>query len=109
MTATQESACPVAAALALVLAEVLGLGLPDPSYITVNPGCADSVFTPAFGLQFSRTPEGRKALAAWAAHFGVTVCSTLAPEDRRPGQIHDSAFFSASGVRFHAYGYFDKP
>jgi len=108
VTATQEDARPVAAALAVVLAEVLGLDLPDPTYITVSPGCT---VVEQIGIQFTTLPEAdaRAALEAWAAHFGTAVHTRPAPTDENPREVFSDVKFTVSGVAFHAYGYFTGP
>lgn len=109
MTCTQDAAAGVvAAALAVVLAEVLSLGLPDPNYITISPGLgSDGV--PAVNLQFSRVPDARRALEAWAGHFGGTVRTRPAPTDTDPREMFCDFRFAVSGVLLQAYGYFTGP
>jgi hypothetical protein len=82
----------VAASLALVLADVLGLGLPDPRYISVHPRYAH------VSLQFDG-PDEIAHVTAWADSFGVP----LATNTDDPAKTWRSADFTRSGVEFHAY------
>ena len=87
-----ETASPVAADLALALAAVLGLGLPDPRYISVHPRFA------AISLQFDG-PDEVADLTAWADSFGVPVDT----DTSNPAKTWRTADFTRSGVSFHAY------
>jgi hypothetical protein len=90
MTTTAETTN--ASSLALVLADVLGLGLPDPRYISVHPWC-NSV-----SLQFDG-PSEVADVTAWANSFGVP----LATDTRDPSETWRTADFGHSGISFHAY------
>jgi hypothetical protein len=95
MDSLTQTASPVAAALALALADVLGLGLPEPSHVTIWPWAADSAYTSAVDLWFTG-PERFTEMDAWAARFGVPVIS------KEPGVRCARAEFTHSGVRFEA-------
>lgn len=100
MNAPPAASARDAAFLALVLADALKLGLPDPDYITLSPWLADSTSTPAVGFQFNdrngRDPLPR--LRAWARRFGADVSAKPRPS----GTWHE-ADFTHSGVLFHCY------
>ena len=95
MDSLTKTASPVAAVLALALAEVLGLGLPEPRYASIHPWAADSAYTSAVDLAFTG-PERFTEMDAWAARFGVPV---IPP---KPGLHYARAEFTHSGVRFEA-------
>jgi hypothetical protein len=99
MTATQEEARVVAAAQALALAEVLGLGLPAPTYVAIYSVPATPAVS-SVNLQF-RGPHLADDVQAWADRFGtaaeVTPCSS------EPGVVWVRAHFNFSGLLFQAY------
>lgn len=64
---------------------------------------------PAVDLQFSRVPDVRRALEAWAGHFGGTVRTCPAPTDTDPREMFCDVHFTVSGVLFQAYGHFTGP
>jgi hypothetical protein len=93
---TLPTTSPVAAAL--VLAEVLGFGLPVPRSVTVSPWLLGSTHTiSAIDLQF-RGPDPFDALLAWALRFGVTV---ELPWPEQGDFAH--VYFTHSGIRFQCY------
>ena len=85
-----ESATVVS--VALRLADLLGLGLPEPGYVSFFAGS----FSPCIALQFDG-PELPPALPAWAARFGVPV------EMPEPGERFARVHFTYSGVRCECY------
>lgn len=97
MDSLTKTASPVAAALALALAEVLGLGLPEPRSVTIYPWAADSAYASAVDLSFTG-PSRFSEMDAWASRFGVPVVPP-----RRPELHYARAEFTHSGVRFEAY------
>jgi transposase InsO family protein len=95
MTTAPATDSTDAVSLALVLAAVLGLGLPVPDYITVHPDYTNR-HSAAVDFQFNAL-HGRDPLAgldAWQVWFAVPL--TVSP----PWRDID---FTYSGVRFHAY------
>lgn len=90
-----ETASPVAAVLALTVAEVLGFGLPQPAVIWIHPWAADSAYVSAVDLTFTGLDRFTD-LEAWAARFGTSVA------DPPPGRHYARAEFTHSGVRFEA-------
>ncbi len=84
---------PTAASVALALADLLSLGLPDPCHVSVWPW---AVHVASADVWFDG-PDRLSALRAWAAHFGVTV-------DRAdPDSRFARATFTRSGIRFECY------
>jgi hypothetical protein len=81
-----------AAALALVLADVLGLGLPDPRFISLHPRFS------SVSLQFDG-PSEVTDVTAWADWFRMPLDLDTAD----PEKTWRSVDFTHSGVEFHAY------
>lgn len=86
MTVTQDTE-PAVVTRCRVLAEVLGLGLPAPSLISIYSGTD-------VRLQFNDRDE----VAAWAAHFGVETVSS-----KTEGGFWCDADFACDDVDFFAY------
>jgi hypothetical protein len=101
MTATTTApATKDAAFLARLLADVLGLGLPDPRYLTVSPRSPHH----PFGLQF----DDEHALRAWAEHFGSEVRTSAAPKDGDPDRVYVESVVRFGGLHLQVYGFFGE-
>lgn len=99
-TSATETGDAVALVLALVLADVLGLDLPAPGYITISPFAAHSLYVAAIDFQFDGDQEA-VSVRAWADWFGAQVSIAPATDDR--GEVWVSAEFTYSDTRFKVY------
>lgn len=77
-----------AVSLALVLADVLGPGLPVPGCITLHPEYFGSQITSAVSFQF-RGPGSREAVTAWA-----DLPVKVSPDSHDPSRQWHSADFT---------------
>jgi hypothetical protein len=94
MTTTAPAAeSRTAVSLALVLADLLGFGLPEPHSISVSPWVTCIT---AINMQFDG-PDLLGALSGWAARFDVPV------ELPEPGEQFARVHFTYSGVRCQCY------
>ena len=102
MNAPPATATRDAAFLALVLADALKLGLPDPDYITMSVG-GRSAHVSAIDFQFNHRngQDPLPRLHAWAERFGADVRVSADSED--PRSTWHKFSFTHSGVLFGAY------
>jgi hypothetical protein len=98
MTSTTET--PVkTSTVARALADVLGLGLPEPTYATASDGCY-----PCMALLFSSTEDPVGSLNAWAGHFAVPLVSR--PDQvSKDGTHYIGTTFDYAGIEVAAFAY----
>jgi hypothetical protein len=87
-------------ALALIVMEMLGLGLPRPDHLqmSLNPGSANPGCLVM--MQFNRAGK-LAALQAWADRFDALITERHAYDN--PGHTWKQMEFTNSGVRFVCY------